>query len=69
MKVGIGRPQYGEPVEHYVLSPFYPAEREISATMVERAADAVEVFLLSGLIQAMSLFHGPVPHHDQRSAL
>jgi PTH1 family peptidyl-tRNA hydrolase len=69
LKVGIGRPQYGETVEHYVLSPFYPVEREISATTVDRAAEAVEVFLLSGLIQAMSLFHGPTQHNDQRSAL
>jgi peptidyl-tRNA hydrolase, PTH1 family len=68
LKVGIGRPQYGEPVEHYVLSPFYPTEREISATMEERAADAVEVFLLSGLIQAMSLFHGPALQQDHRPA-
>jgi peptidyl-tRNA hydrolase, PTH1 family len=68
LKVGIGRPQYGETVEHYVLSPFYPVEREMAATMVDRAADAVEVFLLSGLIQAMSLFHGPVPLNDNGSA-
>jgi peptidyl-tRNA hydrolase, PTH1 family len=68
LKVGIDRPQYGETVEHYVLSPFYPVEREMSATMVDRAADAVEVLLLSGLIQAMSLFHGPAPLNDHRSA-
>jgi PTH1 family peptidyl-tRNA hydrolase len=64
LKVGIGRPQYGEEVEQYVLSPFYPADREMAATMVERAADAVESFLLSGLNQAMSLFHGPGPLAD-----
>ena len=61
LKVGIGRPQFGEAVENYVLSPFYPTERDISATMLERAADAVEALLLSGLNQAMSLFHGPAP--------
>ena len=68
LKVGIGRPQYGETVEHYVLSPFYPVEREMAATMVDRAADAVEVFILSGLIQAMSLFHGPALFNDNGSA-
>jgi peptidyl-tRNA hydrolase, PTH1 family len=67
LKVGIGRPQYGEAVEQYVLSSFYPVEREMAATMVDRAADAVEVFLLSGLIQAMSLFHGPGPFDDNGS--
>jgi peptidyl-tRNA hydrolase, PTH1 family len=68
LKVGIGRPHYGEPVEHYVLCPFYPAERDMVATALERAADAVEAFLLSGLNQAMSLFHGPGPFPDQPPA-
>lgn len=64
LKVGIGRPQYGEAVEQYVLSPFYPSERGLVATMAERAADAIETFLLSGLTQAMSLFHGQGPLAD-----
>jgi len=69
LKVGIGRPQYGETVEHYVLSPFYPSERDMVATTAERAADAVEAFLLSGLNQAMSLFHGQGPLPDNPLAL
>jgi peptidyl-tRNA hydrolase, PTH1 family len=68
LKVGIGRPQFGEEVENYVLSPFYRTEREMAATMLERAADAVEVVLLYGLNQAMSLFHGPVPSADDHPA-
>ncbi len=64
LKVGIGRPQFGEAVENYVLSQFYPVERDMSATMLERAADAVEELLLSGLKQAMSLFHGPATFAD-----
>ena len=64
LKVGIGRPQFGEAVENFVLSQFYPDERDISAKMVERAADAVEEVLVSGLKQAMSLFHGPAPFPD-----
>ena len=59
--MGIGRPQYGEPVESYVLSPCYPVEAEVYAIMVERTADAVEAVLLTDLNQAMSLFHGPAP--------
>jgi peptidyl-tRNA hydrolase, PTH1 family len=61
LKVGIGRPQYGETVENYVLSPFYPSERDTAAVMGNRAAEALETFLFSGLNQAMSLFHGPAP--------
>lgn len=68
LKVGIGRPQYGETVEHFVLSPFYPQERETAALMVDRAAEAVEVLLLSGLTQAMSHFHGPAPFQDPHPA-
>jgi PTH1 family peptidyl-tRNA hydrolase len=64
LKVGIGRPQYGEAVEQYVLSPFYPSECDLVAAMAERAADAIETFLLSGLTQAMSLFHGQGPLAD-----
>jgi peptidyl-tRNA hydrolase, PTH1 family len=64
LKIGIGRPQYGETVENFVLSPFYPNERDLVATMAERTADAVETFLLSGLNQAMSLFHGQGPLPD-----
>lgn len=59
LKIGIGRPQAGEPVEHFVLSPFYPAEREQLPVILARAAAAVEAALLSGLSRAMSLFHGP----------
>ncbi len=69
LKVGIGRPQYGETVEHYVLSPFYPSELDLVATVGERTADAVEAFLLSGLNQAMSLFHGQGPLPDTPPAL
>jgi PTH1 family peptidyl-tRNA hydrolase len=64
LKVGIGRPQYGETVEQYVLSPFYPSERGLVTTMTERTADAIETFLLSGLNQAMSYFHGQEPPAD-----
>lgn len=67
LKVGIGRPQYGETVENYVLSPFYPSERDTVAVMGHRAAEALEAFLLSGLNQAMSLFHGPGPLPDNSS--
>jgi len=68
LKVGIGRPQFGEPVESYVLSRCYPAEAELYAAMVAQAAAAVETFLLSGLSQAMSLYHGPGPVQEHNRA-
>jgi PTH1 family peptidyl-tRNA hydrolase len=68
LKVGIGRPQYGETVENFVLSPFYPPDREMVGLMLARAADGVEALLLSGLNQAMSLFHGPPPFTPEAEA-
>ncbi len=65
LKVGIGRPQLGEPVEQYVLSPFYPGEEALVRVMVARAASAAEAMLLAGLSRAMSLFHGPVPQVEE----
>ena len=43
----------------YVLSPFNDDERKEAATMVRRAADAVEVALVDGIVAAMSRFNGP----------
>ncbi|AEB09139.1 aminoacyl-tRNA hydrolase [Desulfobacca acetoxidans] len=68
LKVGIGRPQYGETVENYVLSPCYPAEIDTYASMIDRTADALEAVLKVGLNQAMSLFHGWMPPAENRSA-
>lgn len=60
LKIGIGRPQFGEPVETYVLSPCYSFEREAYVVIRERAAEAVETLLQAGLGQAMSQFHKAV---------
>ncbi|RLA90395.1 MAG: aminoacyl-tRNA hydrolase [Deltaproteobacteria bacterium] len=61
LKAGIGRPQHGETIEDYVLSPCYPEEAEIFNAMIERAAQAVETILTAGVAEAMSRFHGPPP--------
>ena len=61
LKLGIGHPPRGEPVEISVLNPWSPEEIEIYHDMLPRAADAVETFVTQGLSRAMSLFHGPPP--------
>lgn len=61
LKVGIGRPRYGEPVEMFVLSPCYSFERDLYPLIWEWAAKAVETLLQDGLGKAMSLFHRPLP--------
>jgi len=59
LKVGIDRPHQGEPAESYVLRTCDPEEEAIFSSMITRAAGAVEVYLTSGISQAMSQFHGP----------
>ncbi len=57
VRCGIGRPQAGEDVVDYVLSPFLPEEREILEEMVERAADAVGEIVEHGVDAAMNRFN------------
>jgi len=54
VKVGIGRPRWGDSVEHYVLAPFYPQEREIMERVIKRAVYACELFVLEGIESAMN---------------
>jgi len=54
LKLGIGRPQGGEPIEDYVLGEPYEAEREAFCDMIRRAAEAVELILQSGMATAMN---------------
>lgn len=54
VKIGIGRPRYGEAVEDYVLSPFYKDERDIIEEVLQLAAQACELFVLAGIEQTMN---------------
>jgi PTH1 family peptidyl-tRNA hydrolase len=56
VRVGIGRPESGD-VSGYVLSAFNSDERKVLDTVVERVADAVETFCVSGVIEAMDRFN------------
>ncbi len=57
LKLGIGRPRYGESVEDYVLEGFYADERELADQMVAKAADCLTVLAHWGVEAAMSIFH------------
>ena len=54
LRVGVGRPERGDPrpVADYVLSPFAPEDD--SASIIVRAADAVETVARDGLDRAMA---------------
>lgn len=54
LKVGIGRPKYGEEITDYVLSPFYPEEQELVERVVEKAVWACELAVLEGVERAMN---------------
>ncbi len=54
VKVGIGRPQRGEPVEDFVLSPFYEEDRELVEKAILLAVRACELVVSEGVEQAMN---------------
>jgi PTH1 family peptidyl-tRNA hydrolase len=58
IKVGIGRPRYGEAMDTYVLSPFYEDERELMDKAILMAIHACELILTDGVASAMNHING-----------
>jgi PTH1 family peptidyl-tRNA hydrolase len=54
VKVGIGRPRYMEPVDEYVLSPFYGDEKEAIEKVIQIAFEACVLFIFEGVESAMN---------------
>ena len=54
VRVGIGRPRYGEAVENYVLSPFYADEKGLAVEVLRVAVNACKLFVLEGVESAMN---------------
>ena len=54
LKIGIGRPRYGEAIEDYVLSPFYKEEEEIIVNVLETGTQACKLFVSEGVDSAMN---------------
>ncbi len=57
LKLGIGRPLHGEPVEAYVLKSPYPEEAEGFEAMIEQGSKAARAVLAEGLGAAMNRFN------------
>jgi len=57
LKMGIGRPKHGEPVETFVLQPPYPEDREEFEKMAEQAEAAARAILATCLSDAMNEFN------------
>jgi len=57
MKIGIGRPRYGEDVEKFVLSPFYSDEKETLEKIVEIAVHGLIMVAEKGIDRAMNVLN------------
>ncbi|WP_048601127.1 aminoacyl-tRNA hydrolase [Rubeoparvulum massiliense] len=57
IKIGIGRPQFGD-VKDYVLQPFFPEDREQISSAISNAVEAVQVWLQNDFISAMNRYNG-----------
>jgi peptidyl-tRNA hydrolase, PTH1 family len=58
IKIGIGRPEQGEPIEEFVLTPFYPPQTETLKRVIDSASKACDLFLSEGIITAMNHING-----------
>lgn len=56
VRVGVGRPEYGE-VSDYVLSPFASAERRQLDAVIDETAEAIELLVSDGLDAAMNAYN------------
>jgi PTH1 family peptidyl-tRNA hydrolase len=60
LRVGIGRPPGQMDPAAYVLQDFHKDEQELLEIVLNRAVDAIKLFVDQGLNQAMTQFNGPV---------
>jgi peptidyl-tRNA hydrolase, PTH1 family len=58
IKIGIGRPEQGEPIEEFVLSPFYAPQTEMLKKVIDLSSIACDLFLSEGIVTAMNRING-----------
>lgn len=58
IKIGIGRPEQGEKIEDFVLSPFYDSQREILKEVINFSVRACDLYLSEGIEIAMNRING-----------
>jgi PTH1 family peptidyl-tRNA hydrolase len=59
VRIGIGRPPGRQDAADFVLTPFSKAEREVLPSLLSDAADATELLITDGLLEAQQRFHAP----------
>lgn len=57
IKIGIGRPRYGETTEDFVLSPFYDDQKETVEHVIHMAVSACHLFVSEGIESVMNLIN------------
>jgi len=57
VKLGIGRPLFGEAIEEFVLNRPYADQESVFAYMISRGAEAVEAVVALGVTEAMNRFN------------
>ncbi len=57
VKLGIGRPLHGEPVESYVLQPPYPEDAGLFMQMIDLGVEVVRSVISSGVSAAMNKYN------------
>jgi len=57
VKVGIGRPRFGEAIEDYVLSPWYEDQKDQLTEIVSNAVEVITAVFTDGLEKAMTEFN------------
>jgi PTH1 family peptidyl-tRNA hydrolase len=57
LRLGIGRPLYGEAADRYVLNSFYPEQQAALAGFLENARRCLTVMIEEGITAAMQVFN------------
>ncbi len=63
VRVGIGRPEYGDPID-YVLSRFGPEQEPVMASARSLVLEAIECIIEEGVTAAMNAYNGRLPAAD-----
>lgn len=66
LRLGIGRPPEGHSPENFVLSPFFPEERETVRDIVFEATQAISVIVVQGVTMAQNVFHSAKKENHDR---
>jgi PTH1 family peptidyl-tRNA hydrolase len=69
IKIGIGRPRYGESPEDYVLAPFYQDESELMQRVFKMAARACQLFIFEGVESVMNQINRQIFTNEEEKNL